>query len=148
MKLHIFAAVDADTNVLCGKGLRMHAWWGRMLVENNTVLVEPGFDLFPLPDCSVVVVPDFAALDTALYGLEGDVYVLGGAGLIAKALPRADGIFVTRVEGGGGGGEACPDVSPFDFEELVSVGMGDFDESGVRGTFWHRARRADMEKKG
>src|SRR5262245_2296816 len=110
-----------------------------------------------LPGRSSVVVtrqPDYRApgavvahsLDEAIAASREDdeIFVIGGAGLIAEALPRADRLYLTTVNAAPAGDTYMPRVDAAQWHEVASVAHAADDRHAYpyRSVTYERARRA------
>jgi dihydrofolate reductase len=103
--------------------------------RRNLVLTRrPSYDA---PGAGVV-----ASLDAALATVSGDVWVIGGAAVYAAALPYADVLAVTDVDGHYDGDVVAPEIDP-SWQEISADPPGGWhtSEAGVRFR-WRQLRRA------
>jgi dihydrofolate reductase len=96
-----------------------------VVLSRNPSYVAPGATVVP-------------SLQAALDGSDGDVWVIGGAAVYTAALPLADRLYVTDVEGRWDGDVHAPRLG----EEWVEVDAGDWQTSstGLRYRFRELAR--------
>lgn len=107
--MRFFRAQTMGHHVVMGR--RTWASLGRALAGRVNLVVSSRRDLAA---AGAIVVPSLdAAIDLARGAGESELYVIGGASLYREALPRADRIYLTRVD-------AAPSGDTF-FPELVAA---------------------------
>ncbi len=91
-ELRMFKAITMGHHIIMGR----NTWQsiGRLLPGRTTVIVTRQRD-FRVPGA---IVADSLDAALAACGTDDEIFVIGGARLYAAALPRADRIYLTRVD--------------------------------------------------
>jgi dihydrofolate reductase len=88
-----FKRITLNHPILMGR--KTHQSIGRMLHGRRNIVLTHDPTFTPAPGCDVAT-----SLDAALaVAGDGEVFVIGGGGLYAEALPRAQRLYLTLVDG-------------------------------------------------
>jgi len=107
-----FKALTMGKPILMGR--RTHESIGRPLPGRDNIVISRNRD-YTAEGCTVV-----HSLEAALQAAAGhdEIMIIGGAELYRQALPQADGLYLTRVEGAFEGDAFFPELDDGEWREV------------------------------